>query len=323
MVKATGQAHVIQGLVKYHGLKDKKQRIPFHDSISVCAERLTTTATIEFDRSYSGDKIDINGKPATTTEAARVLAVISSLRRLAKTHEHFRLASKNNLTEGKGLGFSAAAFASIALASSTALNLNLRPERLSEVARLGAGSACRSVAGGFSIWYGNRNGRSFSEQLPCGKSLDFAMAIVPIASSVKTDTAHEESVSSPLFGARVKEVKKTLRHMREAIRKGDLATIGSLAEADSLSLHAVTMTGKSRILLLAPETIHVIRRVVELREREGVPVWYSLDTGPSVWVNTCSEFVDRVSDDIERNTGLTVLKSGVGGPAHIVNEHLF
>jgi len=321
--KASGRAHVIQGLIKYHGLKDKKRRLPFHDSISVCAERLTTTATVEFDKSYSENKLEINGKPAAGTEATRVLDVVSFLRKLAKTKEHFRLASKNNIAEGKGLGFSAAAFASISMAACKALNLNLSTDRLSEVARLGAGSASRSVAGGFAIWHANKNSRSYAEQLSLGKNLSFAMAIVPIASSVKTDVAHAESVSSPFFKARVKDVNKKLRLMRVAVKKGDLATIGSLAEADSLSLHAVTMTGRGRLVLLAPESISVMRRVAELREKEHVPVWYSLDTGPSVWVNTSSEYAARVASDIEANTGLRVLTSEVGGPAHLVNEHLF
>ena len=323
MVKATGRANGIQGLIKYHGLKDKKRRLPFHDSISVCAKQLYTTATVEFDKSYPEDRIEINGAPAAGREAERVLDVVNYLRRITKTREHFRLASKNSIAEGKGLGFSAAAFASIAMASSKALGLNLKTERLSEVARLGAGSATRSVAGGFALWHANKNGRSYAEQLSLGENMNFAMAIVPIASPIKTDMAHAEAVSSPFFKARVKEVNTNLRKMRNAIVKGDLAKIGNLAEHDSLSLHAVTMTGTTRLFLITPETIRIIRRVVDLREKEGIPVWFSLDTGPSVWINTNAESVDRIADDIRQDSGMTVLKSGVGGPAVEVDEHLF
>lgn len=323
MGKSTGRANVIQGLIKYHGLKDKKRRLPFHDSISVCAGQLYTTATVEFDKSYPEDRIVINDAPAVGREAERVLDVVNYLRKITKTKEHFRLASKNSIAEGKGLGFSAAAFASIAMAASRALNLNLKTERLSEVARLGAGSASRSVAGGFALWHANKNGRSYAEQLSMGENMHFAMAIVPIASSIKTDMAHAESVSSPFFKARVKEVNSYLRKMRNAIVKGDLAKIGALAEHDSLSLHAVTMTGTTRLFLITPDTIRIIERVVELREKQGIPVWFSLDTGPSVWMNTTAEFVDRIADDIRRDSGMTVLKSGVGGPAIEVDEHLF
>ncbi len=316
-------AHAIQGLVKYHGLKDKKRRIPFHDSISVCAETLTTRATVEFERAYSEDIIEINGTRATSGEAARVLAVVSPLRALAKTKDHFKLSSVNNLTQGKGLGFSASAFASISLASSAALGLDFNLERLSEIARLGAGSASRSLVGGFSILYANKNGRSFARQLASANNLNLAMAVIPIASQVKTEKAHEESVGSPFFKARVREVRKTLQRMLRVIQEGDVDEIGRLAEAESLSLHAVTMTGKNRLLLMAPETIRVIQQIASMREADDIPVWYSLDTGPSVYVNTHPEFVDRVCSEIERSTGVQVLKSGVGGSAHTTEEHLF
>jgi len=320
--KATAVAHTIQGLMKYHGLKDRKRRIPYHDSISVCVEALTTTATMEFG-DYSQDIIEINGQPAAGTEAERILAVTSALKNVAKTKDHFRISTTNNVKQGKGLGFSASAFAAIALASSTALGLNMERERLSEFARLGAGSASRSLVGGFAIWYANRNGRSYARQLASENKLDLAMAIVPIPSPVKTDMAHRESVSSPFFESRVKVVKKNLKKMQSAILKGDVDEVGRLAEADSLSLHAVTMTGKSRLFLMAPGTVSVIKRIESMRESDHIPVWYSLDTGPSVYVNTHPEFVDQVCREIRVSTNLGVIKSGVGGPARTIEEHLF
>ena len=323
MPKATAVAHAIQGLVKYHGLKDRGLRIPFHDSISVCAEALTTRATVEFDPHLSQEVIEVNGRPATGEETARIVAVVSPLRTLASTRDHFRLVSVNNLTQGKGLGFSASAFASISLASAVALGVRIEPERLSEIARLGAGSASRSLVGGFSIWYARRKGRSYAAQILSGTSIRLAMGIVPIHSKVKTEEAHEETVSSPFFTARLKEVRITLRRMLRAIAEGNLDEIGRLTEAESLSLHAVTMTGKGGVLLMAPETICVIREVLAMRVRDHIPVWYSLDTGPSVYLNTYPEFIDTVCDRIERSVPVKALKSSVGGPAHTTEDHLF
>jgi len=321
--KTTAIAHAIQGLVKYHGLKERERRIPFHDSISVCVEQLTTRATIDFDGKYSEDMIEINGKPATELEAARVLAVVSPIRNLAKMKDHFKLSTANSLTQGKGLGFSASAFASISLASAIALGVKPDLERLSEIARLGAGSASRSLVGGFSIWYAKKNGRSYAKQLPASSAQKLAIAIVPINSQVKTEEAHKESVRSPFFRVRVRETKTTLRQMLRAIQKGDIDEIGRLAELESLSLHAVTMTGPEGLVLLAPETIHVIQQVRMMRETDHVPVWFSLDTGPSVYLNTHAEFVDALSRDIERNVNVKVLKSRVGGAAYRMTEHLF
>jgi diphosphomevalonate decarboxylase len=323
LTKATACAHTIQGLVKYHGLKNRKLRLPYHDSISVCAKELTTTATVDFDRQYSEDVIEINGSVAKGNEANRVMAVIDPLRKLAKNKDHFRLASKNNLTRVKGVGYSAAAFASIALAASTALNLKKDLAHLSEIARLGSGSASRSLVGGFAIWYANKNGRSFARQLDDGTRVKLAMGVVPLASDVKTEIAHEESVSSPFFSSRVREVKAEVSKLLRAIKKGDVSEVCRIAENDSLSLHAVTMTGKGGLVLMSPETINVIRRVRAMREEQGIPVWYSLDTGPSVFLNTQHEYLQKVCDDIQNSIHLPVIKSDVGGSANTIEQHLF
>jgi len=321
--KSTACAHTIQGLLKYHGLRNRKLRLPYHDSVSVCAKALTTTATIEFGREYHEDLIEINGMTAKGNEARRVIAVIDPLRKLAKNKDHFRLISANNLTKVKGVGYSAAAFASIALAASKALNLKIELSRLSEIARLGSGSASRSLVGGFAIWYANKHGRSFAQQLDDGTHVKLAMGIVPLASDVKTELAHEESVSSPFFTARVREVKAEIPKMIRAIRRGDVGEVCRIAENDSLSLHAVTTTGKSGLLLVSPETIAVIRRVKALREDQGIPVWYSLDTGPSVFLNTQPEHLDTVCNDIQHNTQLQPIKSEVGNSAYTIDQHLF
>ena len=59
--KATAIAHTMQGLLKYHGLKDYDLRIPFHDSISVNLEALWTKTTVEFGN-WENDSLIINGK---------------------------------------------------------------------------------------------------------------------------------------------------------------------------------------------------------------------------------------------------------------------
>ena len=109
----------------------------------------------------------------------------------------------------------------------------------------------------------------------------------------KTDMAHEESVTSPFFSARLKEVKPiTQSECNYAIQRGDLDQVCRIAEADSLSLHAVTMTGRTGLVLMSPDTIRVIQRIRKLRNEEHIPVWYSLDTGPSVYINTHPEHLD-------------------------------
>ncbi len=280
-MKVSARAYAIQGLVKYHGLKNEKLRIPFHDSISVCMKSLDTVTTVEIGNSLRRDSIRINGSVPTSGEEARARVVIDKLRELVGEKTRFRVESRNANVKGKGLGFSASGFAALGLATSKALGLSLEPQELSEVVRLGAGSASRSLVGGFSIWYANRNRRSYAEQLASASSIKMRTLIVPIPSTMKTDRAHADVLTSPFFKARLLET-----------------------------------------ILASPLSIRIMDEVRRLREEDRVPVWYSLDTGPSVFINTTPKSASKVERRI-RTLADKVISSDPGGPAEIISHHLF
>ena len=321
-MKATATAHPIQGLIKYHGLKNPKQRIPYHDSISVCIQALTTTTTIETLNDSKKDEITINGRQPNITEKKRVETVLNKLKELAEYSGNFKVVSQNSLEMGKGLGFSASGFAALGLAAAKALGLSLDGLALSEIVRLGAGSATRSMAGGFAIWYANRRGRSYAEQLETSKNMDFSMVIVPVRSEVKTDEAHAEVLSSCLFKARLKNINGLLKRMKKAISLGDTAAIGTLAEEDTLNLHAITMTGKSHMVLWEPDTVRVIKEVIRMRE-EGLQAWYSMDTGPSVFINTYKKNAGIIVKRFNEMGFKNVQLSAVGEKPSLTGDHLF
>jgi len=321
-MKATAIAHPIQGLIKYHGLKNTRLRIPFHDSISVCIDALHTTTTVEATNSLKEDFVMINGKKGIGTDLQRVEVVLNKLRNVADYSGHFKVVSQNSITNGKGLGFSASGFAALATAACTALDFDIDYISLSELVRLGAGSATRSLAGSFAIWYTNKNGKSYAEQIVKPETVDLGMVITPILSSIRTDEAHSEVLSSPLFKARLKYLARIINTMENAIKTGDIATIGKLAEEDSLNLHATTMTGKAHMVLWEPETVQIIKEVQKMRH-EGIPAWYSIDTGPSVFVNAFTEYVEKVAGRLRRLGLSNVITSKVGGKPLLSSKHLF
>jgi diphosphomevalonate decarboxylase len=321
-MKTTAIAHPIQGLIKYHGLRNSKRRIPFHDSISVCVNALCTVTTVEADETLKEDLLNINGKGVVGRARERIESVLNTLKTMAGFSGHFRVASKNSITEGKGLGFSASGFAALGLATSASLGLDIDYVSLCETVRLGAGSATRSLAGSFAIWYAGKNGRSYAEQLINPEAVNMAMVIVPVSSSIRTDEAHVEVLSSPLFEARLKRIADLVESMKKAIKNRDIPTIGRLAEEDSLNLHAITMTGKSHIVLWEPETVRILREVVKMRH-EGVPAWYSIDTGPSVFVNTFPAHVEEVTDKLCKLKLSRIIVSGIGHKPSLSSNHLF
>jgi phosphomevalonate decarboxylase len=321
-LKSTARAFAIQGLIKYHGLRNPRLRIPYHDSISVCMKSLPTITTVEAMPGLSTDKIRIDGLIPTKKETARVHAVVDKLRTVAADKTRLRIESRNPNVDGKGLGFSASGFAALGLATSRALGLNLETDVLSEIVRLGAGSASRSLVGGFSIWYASRKGRSYAEQLASANSIRLRTLIVPIPSRIKTDKAHADVLTSPFFKARLGYMKGVLQRMKRAIGRKDVPEICRLAEVDTLNLHAITMTGKLGTILVSPLSIRIMDEVRRLRGEEMVPVWYSLDTGPSVFINTTPKVASKVERRI-RALADNVVSSDPGGPAEMISHHLF
>jgi len=321
-MKTTAVAHPIQGLIKYHGLKDATLRIPFHDSISVCIDALSTTTTVETTKSLKKDSVIINGHEAAGEDYRRVEIVLDKLRSISHYSGHFEVASQNSITKGKGLGFSASGFAALGTAACAALEVDIDYIALSELVRLGAGSATRSLAGSFAVWYADKNGQSYAEPIVEPNAVNLGMVIVPISSTTKTDEAHVEVLGSPLFKARLKYVKKIVKKMEEAIKKGDVTTIGKLAEEDSLILHASTMTGKAHMVLWEPETVRIIKEVEKMRKEE-IPAWYSMDTGPSVFVNTFLDYAPEVADRLCRLGFSNIVTSKVGDKPSLNNRHLF
>lgn len=319
-MKGSAKAHPIQGLIKYHGLKDEDLRIPFHDSISVATSPTVSHTTIEFG-GFESDSATVDGRELAGRELERVLSVVDEVRRRNGTKEKFKMVSNNNFLSNVGLGASASGFAALTLAACEATGLRLSHEQMSVIARRGAGSATRSVTGAFSRWKtGHEDEESYSYQIA---SEDFQIGIVValIPAFKYTESAHKAVLSSPFFHSRLAYVHGALAEMESAIRKRDIDKIGILAEKDSLILHGITMTGLDEMILWRPETVKVILEVRKMRT-EGVPAYFSIDTGATVYVNTLPRLVPEVETRI-RSLGIETLRCEVGGEARTTREHLF
>ena len=319
-MKATAVAHPIQGLIKYHGLADPLLRLPYHDSISVCTAPLTTRTTVEFG-DFPRDTATIDGRPVGGHEMERILSVVDPVRARAKTRARFRMASRNDFPSNVGLGASASGFAALALASCAAAGLHLDLQEVSRIARRGAGSAARAVTGGFSKWkMGIADEDSYAVQL-AGTDLQLSMTVALVPAFKETEDAHREATTSPFFHARLAEMPRLIAEMELAIRKREIGAICALAERDTLMLHGITMTGAGEMLLWRPDTLRVILAVKRMRE-EGVPAFFSIDTGATVYVNAPQD----LGDDIERrikDLGIETIRTSVGGPARLVEDPLF
>ncbi len=319
-MKASAVAHPIQGLIKYHGLQDERLRLPFHDSISVCTAPLTTHTTIEFGE-WDTSSAAIGEDPVTGREFERISDVVRPVLRLAGADLRFKMMSVNDFSSNIGLGASSSGFAALALASCRALGLELSDEDISRIARRGAASAARSMTGAFSRL---RRGIGDEDTYSCqigSEDLQMGIVVALVPAFKRTEDAHREAPTSPFFDSRLAEMPMMIDKMELAIRQGEVGRIGELAERDTLLLHGITMTGATEMLLWRPETMSVILKVRNMRER-GIPAFFSIDTGATVYVNTFPNRVKEVRAEIE-DLGVETIECRVGGAAREVKDHLF
>lgn len=319
-MKATGRAHPIQGLVKYHGLRDRTRNVPYHDSISVCTAPSETRTTVEF--GHDSDTCLVDGDPVDDEGFDRVRTVLDVVRDRAELASGARVESVNTFASNVGLGASASAYAALAVAATAAADLSLSRSELSALARRGATSAARSVPGGYAQLRARLPADDcVGERLDVAFTEDVRMVVGLVPAYKRTSRAHAETPASPFFEARLASVHETLAAVRDAIRRGDFASTFALAERDSLSLLATTMTGPDGWLYWRPETVRLYDLAGRLREK-GLPVYFSSDTGATAYLNTTARHADRVAAEVE-SLGLESRVWHVGGPATRVDDHLF
>jgi phosphomevalonate decarboxylase len=323
-MKATARAHPIQGLVKYHGMRDEERRMPYHDSISVCTAPSHTLTTAEFDPDRDEDRYVVDGEVLDGRGAERVRAVVDEVRDRSGLDHRVRLESENSFPTNVGLGSSASGFAAAAMALTAAAGMDLSLPDVSTIARLGSASAARAVTGGFSDLYAGLNDEDCrSERLSTDLADDLRVVVGLVPAYKETEAAHAEAADSHMFESRMAHVHDQLAEMRDALRADDFDRVFELAEHDSLSLAATTMTGPAGWVYWKPETLAILDAVRELRE-EGVPAYFSTDTGATVYVNTDADHVDRVEAAVA-DCGVETREWRVGGPAEVVDadEALF
>ncbi|WP_276252941.1 phosphomevalonate decarboxylase MvaD [Halomontanus rarus] len=328
-MKATAMAHPIQGLVKYHGMRDDIERQPYHDSISLCTAPSHTRTTVEFSMDYDEDTYVVDGEELEGRAFDRLEAVVEKARGLsdaAHTVYPVRIESENSFPSNVGLGSSSSGFAAAARALAEAAEIDATLPEISTIARVGSASAARSVTGAFSQLHTGLNDEDCrSRRIPTDlhENLKIVVGLVPYHK--ETEDAHREAADSHMFQARNAHIHGQIAKMRDALREDDFERTFELAEQDSLSLAATTMTGPSGWVYWQPATLAIFNRVRKLREEEDIPVYFSTDTGASVYVNTTEEHAERVEEEIS-DCGVSTTTWSVGGPARLLEEeddHLF
>jgi diphosphomevalonate decarboxylase len=196
---------------------------------------------------------------------------------------------------------------------------------VSAMSRLLAGSGCRAATGGVSLWMsypGIAHEDSFAIRLDANQQLrDMRLVTVPIDSRIglKTESAHADAPNSPFFKCWMRNRRDEALRCIDAVMAGDWLTVAQMAELDSIALHGVTMTGGNEHKLFAwePENITLFRACDELRE-EGVQVYFSTDTGPTMVLLCHKDQQARVAVRM-RDLGFDAAEGDIAPGAHLVD----
>lgn len=291
--RATAVAPANIAFVKYWGVLDAAQTLPYNESISMNLDRCLTTTTVEFDPQLSADEValTLHGQPERRAEGRpfeRVVAQLDRVRAQAGVQTRARVRSANNFPSDAGIASSAAAFAALTLASVAALGLELSEQQLSVLTRRsGSGSACRSIPTGFVHWRndGTDSGSyAVSVAPPDAWALADVVAVVdPGVKSVTSADNHRLVTTSPYFNVRLQELSGRVEQTLAAIRDHDLGLLGTVCEADAVSMHVVAMTAQPPTFYWNAGTLAVIHALHRWR-KEGLFGYFTIDAGPNVHV---------------------------------------
>ena len=314
---ATASANTNIALIKYWGKADESLMIPTTSSLSLTLDDTWTTTAVSFDGGDGdADVVRINGSAPSGTALARVTRFLDLVRERSGIAQRASVTSTSTVPLAAGLASSAAGFAALAAAASRAAGMDLDGRALSRLARRGSGSAARSVFGGLVLWNaGEDDATSYAEPIeePAGDTvsgLDLAMVVVVLSDGRKTISStramKQTMTASPLYPAWVEASREDLRAALEAVRSGDLARLGEVAEANALGMHASMMAARPAIMYWLPRTIEVLHTVRAMRQ-DGLPAWATIDAGPNVKVLTRGGSAERVAAALrERVPGAAV-----------------
>lgn len=318
---ATAIASPNIALIKYWGNLDSQLRLPVSSSISFNLAELNTETTVEWEPGLDTDEAWINGSRAEGPALARISLHLDHVRRLAGHSGHARVQSANNFPTGTGIASSASAFAALSLAASAALGLRLSERELSTLARLGSGSASRSIPGGYVAWYtAATHEASYAETIAPVDHWDLVDLIAIVSREHKqtgSTAGHDLAATSPLQAARIASAQARFETCQTALLARDFEALAAVVELDSNVMHSVMMTSTPPLFYWLPPTLNLMHRVRTWRAA-GHSICYTLDAGPNVHCICTTSTADALESELRAMPGvLEVKRATPGGPARL------
>jgi diphosphomevalonate decarboxylase len=307
--------------IKYWGNRDERLRLPQNPSLSMNLDGVFTSTRVTWDSNLLADQLTLNGKAADDSALRRVSEHLTRLRQHFGIDQFAAVVSENNFPMGAGIASSASSFAALTVAAVEAGHLSASERELTTLARLGSGSASRSVPAGFVEWHkGDSHETSYAESFAPVDHWALVDVIAIVSSSHKevgSKQGHPTANTSDLQPARVAGAETRLRLCKQAVLDRDFTTFAEVVELDSNLMHAVMMTSHPPLFYWQPTSLAVMENVRQLR-RDGVQVCYTLDAGPNVHCLCIAAHKEQVERSLRQINGVIDVRiAAVGGGAVI------
>jgi len=314
-------------LLKYWGKRDSALNLPVADSLAVCLDDFHTTAMMQR-ADAPADSFVWNGQEMGPPYRSRFQRMVRFARERSACDEVIQAELKSTLPPRIGLAGSAAAMSAFALALSEFFNMGLHTRELSALARMGSGSAARSIPDGFTWWHRGHltdGTDSFAETILSHDAWpELRILLVILDTEGKrvssTDGMVRVSQTSPHFEAWTHQCTFLAPVMLEAIQERDFEKLSSLAKNNALTMHALCMTAQPPIVYVNSATLRVLEHLEELRRTH--PLFYTLDAGPNPIVFTLDGSLSAIESSLAASFPRASVQGCRPGPgARIVKEN--
>lgn len=328
-MKATAQAPANIAFIKYWGKKDAALRLPLNASLSMNLSEAYTTTTVEFDSHLNRDAVLFLDAPYKSkrprnlhgVESQRVIDHLNRIRAIAGSSMRAKAMTTNTFPASSGIASSASGFAALTVAAAAALGLSLSEKELSELARLGSGSACRSVPDGFVLW-----DDTVARSIYPYDWWDLRDLVVIVSSDKKATSSAsgmDQVTTSPKLSHRIAAVPGRIKRAIAAIADKNIRALGEVIEEDCFDMHAVMQSQVPPLSYWTEETRMIIAAVHKWR-KGGLAIYCTIDAGPNVHLIFEGKNEQLLLNKIKEVSGVERLIINKPAPgAHVTHEHLF
>jgi diphosphomevalonate decarboxylase len=291
-------------LVKYWGKKENQ--IPANPSISFTLNKCKTITRLDFITKKENDNFSFDllfegqPKPDFKPKIRKFFERIDSYCPYLKQY-HFTINTQNTFPHSSGIASSASGMAALAM-NIMSLEKQLHPEmsedyfyqKASFIARLGSGSACRSIKGNVVVWGKNEciegssdeYGVQFTSEIHPNfqKYQDTILLVDKGEKQVSSTIGHDLMHGHPFAEQRFLQANHNLSAMKSVLENGNIADFVKIVESEALTLHAMMMTSLPYFILMKPKTLSIINAIWKFRTETNIPVCFTLDAGANVHI---------------------------------------